>query len=148
MFASKKYVQDRVNKLAELVVDVNADQTRALHREIARLESRIAGFAVPENSGSSKSTKVDSGTTRVIWLSEVPENVNQVALVRIIRAYCGGTLRESRDLVLKAMQRPSSAAVVLDPYVFYVLHSPKLDPNYVVTQLTELGCAARVVELR
>lgn len=138
MFASKKYVQDRVNKLAELVVDVNAVQTRALHREIARLESRIAEFAVPENSGSSKST-------RVIWLSEVPENVNQVALVSIIRAYCGGTLRESRDLVLKAMQRPSNAAVVLDPYVS---HSPKLDPNYVVTQLTELGCAARVVELR
>ena len=138
MFASKKYVQDRVNKLAELVVDVNAVQTRALHREIARLESRIAGFAVPENSGSSKST-------RVIWLSEVPENVNQVALVRITRAYCGGTLRESRDLVLKAMQRPSNAAVVLDPYVS---HSPKLDPNYVAAQLTELGCAARVVELR
>lgn len=145
MFASKKYVQDRVNKLAELVVDVNAVQTRALHREIARLESRIAGFAGKEDLASSKSTKVDSGTTRVIWLSEVPENVNQVALVRIIRAYCGGTLRESRDLVLKAMQRPSNAAVVLDPYVS---HSPKLDPNYVVTQLTELGCAARVVELK
>ena len=145
MFASKKHVQDRVNKLAELVVDVNAVQTRALHREIARLESRIAGFAGKEDSASSKSTKVDSGTTRVIWLSEVPENVNQVALVRVIRAYCGGTLRESRDLVLKAMQRPSNAAVVLDPYVS---HSPKLDPSYVVTQLTELGCVARVVELR
>lgn len=145
MFASKKYVQDRVNKLAELVVDVNAVQTRALHREIARLESRIAGFAGKEDSASSKSTKVDSGTTRVIWLSEVPENVNQVALVRIIRAYCGGTLQESRDLVLKAMQAPSNVAVVLDPYVARFM---QWDPNYVAAQLTELGCVARVVELR
>lgn len=138
MFASKKYVQDRVNKLFELIGDVNAVQTRALHREIARLESKIAGFAGKEDLASSKST-------RVIWLSEVPPDASQIALVRIIRAYCGGTLQESRDLVLKAMQRPSNAAVVLDPYVS---HSPKLDPNYVVTQLTELGCAARVVELR
>ncbi len=138
MFASKKYVQGCVDKLAYLVMDMSAIQTRALHREIARLESRIAGFAGKEDSASSKST-------RVIWLSEVPENVSPIALIKVIRAYCGGTLRESRDLMLKAMQRPSNAAVVLDPYVS---HSPKLDPNYVAAQLTELGCVARVVELR
>lgn len=141
MFASKKYVRGYVDKLAELVADVSVvsvAQTRALHRELARLESRIAEFEGAEDSGSSKST-------RVIWLSEVPPDVSQVALVRIIRAYCGGTLTENRDLVLKAMREPSNVAVVLDPYV---AHSPKLDPNYVAAQLTELGCAARVVELK
>lgn len=145
MFASKKYVQRCVNNLAELVVDVSAAQTRALHREIARLESRVAEFEGAENSASSKSTRFDSSSTRVIWLSEVPLDANQVALVRIIRAYCGGTLKESRDLVLKAMQAPSNVAVVLDPYV---ARSMQLDPGYVATQLTELGCVARVVELK
>lgn len=145
MFASKKYVQRCANKLAELVVDMGAAQIRALHREIARLESRIAELEGVENSASSKSTRGDSSSTQVIWLSEVPPDASQVALVKIIRAYCVGTLKESRDLVLKAMQAPSNAAVVLDPYVAV---SPKLDPNYVAAQLTELGCAARVVELK
>ena len=144
MFASKKYVQGCVDKLAELVIDMVMGQTRSLHREIARLESRVAEFVVPENSGSSKSTRDDFGT-RVVWLSEVPENVSQMALIKIISAYCGGTLLESRDLALKAMQGPSNAAVVLDPYVARTMH---LDPNYVAAQLTELGCAARVVELK
>lgn len=145
MFASKKYVQRCASNLAELVVDTSAVQTRALHQNIARLESRIAELEGAENSASSKSTRVDSSSTRVIWLSEVPSDASQVALVRIIRAYCGGTLTESRDLVLKAMQAPSNAAVVLDPYVARSMH---LDPSYVAAQLTELGCVARVVELK
>ena len=144
MFASKKYVQGCVDNLAELVVDMSKAQLRAC-RVIARLESRIAELEGAENPASSKSTRVDSSSTRVIWLSEVPPDASQIALVKIIRAYCGGTLLESRDLVLKAMQGPSNAAVVLDPYL---VHTPKLDPNYVAAQLTELGCAARVVELK
>lgn len=144
MFASKKYVQGCLNNLVAVVTHMAEGQTRRFRLEIARLESRIAGFAGAENSASSKSTRDDFGT-RVIWLSEVPLSASQVALVKIIRAYCGGTLLETRDLVLKAMQGPSNVDVVLDPYL---AHSPKLDPSYVAAQLTELGCSARVVELK